>query len=103
MISEPSFENAAEDLSKRPLIPKIEIYIIRHGESEGNADKTIRLTKPDNALRLTAKGRKQAYEAAQFMLRYFKDKRKEEGEAFGKIRIYSSPFDRGRETTHFFT
>lgn len=37
-----------------------EIYLIRHGQSQGNADKTIYKTTPDYALRLTEKGRGQA-------------------------------------------
>lgn len=37
-----------------------EIYLIRHGQSQGNANKDIYKTIPDYALRLTEKGRSQA-------------------------------------------
>jgi broad specificity phosphatase PhoE len=38
----------------------IRIFIIRHGESEGNVDKNIYLKKPDYALNLTSTGIEQA-------------------------------------------
>ena len=37
-----------------------EIYLIRHGQSQGNANKDIYKTTPDYALRLTEKGYSQA-------------------------------------------
>lgn len=39
------------------------IILIRHGESESNADKEVRRQKPDHAINLTQKGREQAIEA----------------------------------------
>ena len=39
------------------------IILLRHGESEGNADKTLYRTKPDNLIELTAAGSAQAREA----------------------------------------
>ncbi len=41
------------------------IILVRHGESEGNIDKSIYGVKPDYTLELTADGRKQAFEAGQ--------------------------------------
>ena len=37
------------------------IFIVRHGESEGNVDKTIYERKPDYAITLTSTGKNQAY------------------------------------------
>jgi broad specificity phosphatase PhoE len=36
------------------------IILVRHGESESNADKEVRRQKPDHAINLTPKGREQA-------------------------------------------
>ena len=38
------------------------IYIVRHGQSEGNVDKSVYSTKPDYAVNLTEKGVGQAIE-----------------------------------------
>src|SRR3954464_99313 len=66
------------------------IYLVRHGESEGNVNKEIYKTKPDYALELTFDGIMQARRA---------------GEAINKeilphetIAFYSSPFYRTRQT-----
>ena len=39
------------------------IILIRHGESEGNADPSVYKSKPDYALELSAKGMQQAQKA----------------------------------------
>jgi len=49
---------AAADAQRR-LLPK-RIILVRHGESEANADHTLLRTKPDNLIELTAKGSSQA-------------------------------------------
>jgi len=41
------------------------IILIRHGESEGNIDKTLYNSIPDYALELTEKGKQQAFEAGK--------------------------------------
>lgn len=41
------------------------IYLIRHGESEGNVDKSVYSHKPDYTLRLTEKGVNQAIECGK--------------------------------------
>jgi broad specificity phosphatase PhoE len=65
------------------------IILIRHGQSEGNVDKTIYAEKPDYALTLTAEGIAQA-DARGHELR----------ELIGaeSIQWYLSPFFRTRET-----
>jgi hypothetical protein len=35
------------------------VILLRHGESEGNADETLYRTKPDNLIELTAEGTRQ--------------------------------------------
>jgi len=52
-----SVEAHADD--RRALLPK-RIILVRHGESEGNADHTLYRTKADNLIELTDNGEKQA-------------------------------------------
>jgi broad specificity phosphatase PhoE len=65
------------------------ILLIRHGESEGNANKNHYLTIPDYALRLTQKGVEQAQQAGE-----------EIRDIIGaeSIYIYVSPYFRTRQT-----
>ena len=41
------------------------IYLVRHGESEGNVDKKVYRDVPDWKIELTQKGQEQASEAAR--------------------------------------
>lgn len=65
------------------------IILVRHGESEGNANRAVYGEKPDYTLLLTERGRAQAVEAG----RKIKDIIGEERAFF-----YVSPFFRTRET-----
>lgn len=69
-----------------------EIYLIRHGESEGNIDKEIYRHKPDYALRLTQNGYKQAVNLGrnigENILEYSSE----------PVYFYTSPFYRARDT-----
>lgn len=65
------------------------IILVRHGQSEGNVDKTVYTKKPDYALRLTAKGRVEASNKGVDLKRLMGSER-----AF----FYVSPFHRTRET-----
>lgn len=69
------------------------ITLIRHGESEGNVDKSIYRSKPDYALRLTQKGFEQAVNLGK-EIRNLHD-----CEFIGmEPGIYCSPFWRARDT-----
>lgn len=65
------------------------IILIRHGESEGNADRTVYSRKPDHALDLTYEGNIQAEKAG---------KRLREITGHQRVRFYRSPFYRTRQT-----
>jgi broad specificity phosphatase PhoE len=60
------------------MLPK-RIYLIRHGESEGNVDKQLYKIKPDWKMSLTKKGKAQAFKTSTTM-------------------IYTSPWYRARQT-----
>lgn len=67
------------------------IVLLRHGESEGNADDTIYETVPDHALHLTARGRAQARAAGDELRPVFGHER---------VQAYVSPYIRTRQTYH---
>lgn len=65
------------------------IILIRHGESEGNVDKSIYTRKPDYAINLTDVGRQQCIEAGQKLDAVLGNQ---------SIQAYVSPFYRTRQT-----
>lgn len=90
----------------------MKIYLVRHGESQANADKSLHFTTADHAIHLSERGKKQAAFAGQilekeltttalmpptpqtediehFFQRFFGPKR---------IRMWVSPYQRTRET-----
>ena len=67
------------------------IILLRHGQSEGNVNKEIYMEKPDYAVHLTEFGRKQAHDVGKSLKHLIGD--------FEKVKFYTSPFWRTRETT----
>ncbi len=65
------------------------IILIRHGESEGNADGEIYSSTPDFKLKLTPKGKEQAKEAGKVLKNIFGDE---------SLYVYVSPYTRTRQT-----
>ncbi|MEV5604494.1 histidine phosphatase family protein [Streptomyces sp. NPDC052299] len=65
------------------------IVLVRHGESEGNADDTVYEREPDHALRLTPAGLRQAREAGERLRGLFGEER---------VSVYVSPYRRTHET-----
>ncbi|MEV6684177.1 histidine phosphatase family protein [Streptomyces sp. NPDC051578] len=65
------------------------IVLVRHGESQGNADDTVYEREPDHALRLTPTGREQARQAGARLRELFGDER---------ISAYVSPYRRTLQT-----
>ena len=65
------------------------IFLVRHGQSEGNVDKEIYKTKPDYTLKLTDLGRAQASRAGEQLKKLCNDK---------NVVFYISPFWRTRQT-----
>ena len=65
------------------------IFIVRHGESEGNVDKRVYNTKPDYAVTLTPNGEQQALQAGQELIALINNQ---------KTGFYISPYYRTRAT-----
>jgi len=69
------------------------IFLVRHGISEANLDKSIHGNIADHAIRLAPEGFRQARKAGEFLADYFKSNIKNE-----KARMWVSPYKRTRET-----
>ncbi len=65
------------------------IILVRHGQSTGNADKTIYANTPDYALQLSALGRQQARERGEQLKAMLGDE---------SVMFYVSPYWRTRQT-----
>lgn len=72
------------------------IFLVRHGESESNIDRSLGKVKADHAIELTDKGRQQAEVAGGFLYNWLIDNISEQHK--GRIRIWNSPYLRTRET-----
>lgn len=72
----------------------IEFYLVRHGQSQANVDKTLYTRVPDQQIELTDKGWKQATETGAFLAKHFK-----EGRVTRPIILRTSGHMRARQTT----
>src|ERR1700722_13663671 len=73
---------------------RLNIYLIRHGESEANLDKAVNLRVADHQVALSDKGHQQASEAGTLLPGFIQELRS----AGGKVAAYVSPYRRTRET-----
>ncbi|MDB4278113.1 histidine phosphatase family protein [Deltaproteobacteria bacterium] len=79
------------------------IFLVRHGESEGNVDKTAYQTIADHAIQLTDKGREQAREAGAALKNYLvTDGYEGPGAPTPTFRVWVSPYTRARQTADEF-
>ena len=65
------------------------IILVRHGESESNADWDKNETIPDYAIKLTSKGADQARQSGETIKQIIGDE---------TLHVYLSPYARTRET-----
>jgi len=72
------------------------IYLIRHGESEGNIDSSIYQNVPDWKVPLTTKGIEQAKKAGQHLYKNLKLSNYQSDRK--PVQFYCSPWYRARET-----
>ena len=73
---------------KRQLAPR-RVILLRHGESEGNADHTLYRTVPDNAIELTDRGSEQARAAGERIRKLVGNE---------SVYFFCSPFERTLQT-----
>lgn len=72
---------------------RINIYLVRHGESEGNLDPTLYQKVPDHAVPLSERGRRQAADAGRFLAEHFF-----KNPPRTPVRLWTSPYARTRQT-----
>lgn len=94
---------------RRRRLPDV-ILLVRHGESEGNADHTLYREKPDNLVRLTATGVEQAREAGMriesILQGYEKRQQQQQSSLWSlfyrrppwRVHLIVSPFERTLQT-----
>lgn len=86
----------------------LDLYLIRHGESESNVDPSILMHKPDHAINLTPNGHQQAAQAGEWLANHI-----EAHHSLGwgllwnkhthaRIRVYNSSYYRARQTAQHF-
>ena len=69
----------------------IRIYLVRHGESEANLDKTVNARLPDHQVALSPDGHRQADDVGRFLAKSLAPAR--------RLRILCSPYVRARQTS----
>ncbi len=79
---------------------EINLYLVRHGETEGNVRRSRYKEVADHAIRLTAKGIDQAHGAGAFLAQRLRTEHDADPKSFGAIRVWNSPYYRTRQTAH---
>jgi broad specificity phosphatase PhoE len=79
---------------------ELNLYFIRHGESEGNVDEAKYLIIPDHAIELTERGMQQAQNAGAFLGQHLHQQYKRAPKKFKHARFLHSPYVRSRQTTY---
>lgn len=69
----------------------IRIYLVRHGQSEANLDKSLNARLPDHRVELSAKGKEQAVAVGAYLAQTLA--------GAPRIRIFCSPYMRTRQTS----
>lgn len=88
------------------MTQKLRVLLVRHGQSEANANQEIGKRKADHAIELTEKGHEQAKAVGRFLAKYLIPEdsprrvvRAQEHIALSKIRMWNSPYLRTRQTS----
>lgn len=74
------------------------IFLVRHGESLGNIDKSVHKELPDHAIPLSITGKQQALQAGWKIRNYFNNLQDRDWCPYRACRLWTSPYRRTRET-----
>ncbi len=74
------------------------IFLVRHGESEGNVNQALYRTKADHAIELTERGREQAREAGRAIDNFVFGEGPIYNPFSARFRVWVSPYTRARQT-----
>lgn len=72
--------------------------LVRHGESEGNCDKTVNTHTPNHKVCLTEQGHSQAQQAGLVLREFLSQFEEQPGRNSKSILFYTSPYKRARQT-----
>jgi Histidine phosphatase superfamily (branch 1) len=92
------YDTFCDDDRRRQRLPEL-IVLVRHGESEGNADDSLYRNKPDHIINLTPLGVEQAALAGERLEReVFGAYEQETKAAIRRVHLTVSPFERTLQT-----
>lgn len=77
---------------------RMRIFLVRHGESTANLDRTATARVADHAIPLSDAGRLQAFEAGRALGAFFDSSRRIGAGLPAHLRVWRSPYRRTRET-----
>lgn len=76
----------------------IRVLLVRHGEAQGNVDRSVYNRLPDHAIPLTENGKEMARRTGKAVHQYFKNTFQDRETANHHFRVLVSPFKRTRQT-----
>lgn len=76
----------------------LNLYLVRHGETQGNVNRALYKKIADHAIRLTERGILQAGAAGEFLAERLYAEYKDSPRRFGSVRVWFSPYYRTRQT-----
>lgn len=76
------------------------ILLVRHGESEGNCDKSVNRHTPNHKICLTSQGHEQARRAGLVLREFLEQFGEKDGVNARSVLFYTSPYLRARQTCH---
>ena len=79
---------------------ELNLYLVRHGETEGNVHRPLYKEIADHAILLTKEGKRQAHNAGAFLATQLYGEYAADPDGFGAIRVWHSPYYRTRQTAH---
>ena len=78
------------------------LFLVRHGESEGNVNRVLHQTVADHAIPLSCTGRNQAGHAGEFFGNWWHDGFGARKVPESRPRVWVSPYKRTRDTATYF-
>lgn len=84
--------------SMKNLTEPLNLYLLRHGQTEGNVQRSLYREKADHSILLTPLGVEQATAAGVFLAERLAQEKENSPDTFGKVRVWFSPYYRARQT-----
>lgn len=86
--------------TRRKRLPSL-VILVRHGESEGNVNKSVWCQKADNLIQLTPKGIQQAIDAGKRIETIYKRHEQTCNDNIDRVHMHVSPFQRTIQTARY--